>query len=107
MYWHQLVGTQNGTATGQATLDVSYWHPITQVSFYNLWMAVGGKSCYWTIGTPVVQGNFVVMHGTPVAITHYDPALRLLSNPITLVVYNLPPYIAVASGADVMFFGTP
>jgi hypothetical protein len=91
---HSSSTTKSGIASGKASLEL-YFGPITQTFFYNLAMNIGNKICNWTkIGDPTVNGDFVMIHCTPIS-SHNNPANMLLSNPITLTVYNKPPHNAV------------
>ena len=99
---HSSSSTKSGITTGKAFLEL-YFGPITPTHFSTLSISIGPIGCNWGIsGAPIVIGDFVMMHFIP-AISPNDPSERLLSSPITLIMYNKTPYTAVAFGNPTEF----
>ncbi len=71
--WH--TATQNGVAVGKSTL-ITYWGMMTPTHFYNLNVTVGSIACFWTWDkTPVIEQDYVIMHGKSVSNPVVTPAL--------------------------------
>jgi hypothetical protein len=102
--WHLGSTGQTGTAYGKADLGFNFIY--TAFAFWGIQLTINGVTCYWTITSLVVKGECVTISGNPVTSIEYVPSsMQYLSSPITIIVCNNAPYLAVAFGKDVFFVG--